>query len=183
MAHSSLEKAAADTPLDVIWKAFELRPEEAAPLPEAELAEMRGKIEAGWPRVEAIAQEQYGLTMRRGPWGVNTRLAHRGAKAAGLAGKGSAYHLAVFQAYWERQEDISDPAVLAAIAVAVDLEEAAFRSGLASEASLAAVLADQSEAYQLGLEGVPAMVFERKYLLPGAIPPAQLRRVVAQVRT
>ncbi|MCA9869099.1 MAG: DsbA family protein, partial [Anaerolineae bacterium] len=101
-----------------------------------------------------------------------------GAKVAEVAGVGDAYHNAVFRAYWQDAQDIGDRAVLAGIAADVGLDrDAALDDPRYEEA----VLADVDLAHRYGLGGVPALVFQDKYLVSGAQPYETLVRVTEQV--
>lgn len=144
--------------------------------------EYRTRIEQGWPRLAAIAREQYGLELNQGPMGINSRPALIGAKLAEWAGHGREYHAAVFHAYWVAGEDISDIETLAQIAERVGLEPRAFKDALRDPAADAAVKADIDLAHELGVNGVPAMVFNEKYLVSGAQPYAVLAEVAEKVR-
>jgi predicted DsbA family dithiol-disulfide isomerase len=52
--------------------------------------------------MEAIARQHYGIEMKQGPFGIDSRPALIGDKYAEAQGKGDAYHDAVFRAYWLR---------------------------------------------------------------------------------
>lgn len=144
--------------------------------------EYKARIEQGQPRLYAIAREQYGLELKQGPFGIDSRAALRGAKVAEKAGSGKEYHAAVFRAYWMDGQDIADEARLVEIAAGVGLDAAAFRAALADPATDAAVQADVDLARELGLNAVPAMVFEEKYLVSGAQPYAVLVELTEKVR-
>ncbi len=60
----------------------------------------------------------------------STRLAHTGGKYARSKGKFSPYHLRIFQAVWEKDEDIGDRHVLAGIAEEVGLDREGFLNAL-----------------------------------------------------
>jgi len=109
-----------------------------------------------------------------------TRLAHVGAKFASERGQGEAYQRAVFRAHWQELRDISSPDVLAEIAARLGLDEAEFRAALKDENYVAAVETDEYWAWQQGLNGVPAFIFGRRYLVSGAQPPEVLRQVADQ---
>ncbi len=142
----------------------------------------RARIEAARPGLYATAREQYGLELNMGPFGIDSRPALIGAKAAEAHGAGQAYHEAVFRAYWQQAADIGDRALLAELAAAVGLERGAFRAALDDPAHSAAVDADIAQAQAFGLSGVPAMVFAERYLVVGAQPYPLLRQAVEQVR-
>lgn len=145
--------------------------------------EYRDRIEQGRPRLAAIAREQYGLELNQGPMGINSRPALAGGKLAEWAGHGREYHAAVFHAYWIAGDDISDIEKLAQIAEHVGLEPQAFKNALGDPAADAAVQADIDLAHELGVNGVPAMVFDEKYLVSGAQPYAVLVEVTEKVRS
>jgi predicted DsbA family dithiol-disulfide isomerase len=173
-----LEKLENSHGVAVQWRSFELRPAGAPPMP----PEYRARIEQGQPRLNAIAREQYGLELNRGPLGIDSRAALRGAKLADQAGRGREYHNAVFRAYWVDGHDISDVARLVAIAAGVGLDAEAFQAALADPVTDAAVQADVDLARELGINAVPAMVFDEKYLVSGAQPYAVLVELTDRVR-
>jgi predicted DsbA family dithiol-disulfide isomerase len=162
----------------VQWHSFELRPKDAPPLP----PEYKEKIMAGRPRLYAVAREQYGLELNQGPWGINSRPALIGAKYAEAQGVGPAYHDAIMRAYWLEAQSIEDREVLAQIAIASGLDRDAFLAALTDPALEQEVLNDIAWAHNNGISGVPALVFQEKYLVSGAQPYDVLTRVVDQIR-
>ena len=159
------------------WHSFELRPRGAPPIS----AEYRAKIEAGRPRVYAVAREQYGLEMNPGPFGFDSRPALIGAKYAEGQGVGPAYHAAVMNAYWQEARVIDNLDALTEIAVSIGLDREAFRQALADPDYEGAVQADIDQAYAYGINGVPGMVFADKYLVSGAQPYEVLCQAVEQI--
>ena len=148
------------------------------------------------PQLLAVARERYGREINQGPFGIDSRPALIGAKyaesrspaagnpAAGNPAAGNpaaAYHAAVMAAYWQEARDIGDRAVLADIAEAVGLERDEFLAALDDPAFDAQVQADIDLAHAYGLNGVPALVFDNRYLVSGAQPPDVLRRIVTQI--
>ncbi len=175
MIYSSLEETAQKVELAVEWRAFELRPEEARSQFDAEWTkEKKKRIEAHWPQVERVARESYGLTLKQGLWGIDTRLAHIGAKVARDAGRADEYHKRVFEAHWTEQKDISNVETLTELATSLGIEREAFEQGLADEELKAEVLGEEMGARQIGLSGVPAVVIANRYLLSGAQPTERL---------
>lgn len=163
--------------MDVHWRSFELRPKGSPPIP----PEYKARIEAGRPRLAAIARENYNRDINQGPFGIDSRMALTGAKYAEALGVGPAYHAAVMRAYWQEARDIGDRSVLADIAVAVGLARDAYLAALDNPEYDAQVQADEDLAHAYGLNGVPALVFADKYLISGAQPVDALRRVLDQV--
>jgi predicted DsbA family dithiol-disulfide isomerase len=162
---------------DIHWRSFELRPRGAPPLP----PEYRARIEAARPQLYRTAREQYGLELDVGPFGIDSRPALVGAKYAEAQGRGAAYHRAVFQAYWQQAQDISDLDLLAGLAEQVGLDRAGFLAALDNPAYAAAVDDDIAQAQAYGLNGVPATVFADRYLVSGAQPYAYLEQALRQV--
>jgi len=162
-----------------VWRSYELRPKGSPPIP----AEYLARIKAGKPRLIQMARDQYGLELNQGPMGINSRSALIGAKVAEAQGKGAAYHDAVFRAYWQRANNIGDVDVLGEIAHAIGLERTAFLIALSDETYEAQVEADIEQAYQYGLTGVPALIFNSRYVVSGAQPYEVLQQVVEKVET
>ncbi len=175
---SSLEKLVTSHGVTIDWRSFELRPREAPPL----APEYKEKIMAGRPRLYAIAKEQYGLDLNQGPWGIDSRPALIGAKYAEAQGLGPAYHDGVLHAYWHEAKNIGETDVLVTIAEAAGLEREAFLAALADPVWEEAVLGDVATAHSYGINGVPALVFQDKYLVSGAQPYDVLIQVVEQIR-
>ncbi len=89
-----------------------------------------------------------------------------------------AFGQALFEAFFGRTEDISDPAVLAKIATAVGLGPAALEEALASRAYRRIVLQEHLEASNRGIHGVPAVLIAGQDAIIGAVPYATLRQAV-----
>lgn len=179
MAESSLDQVARERRLDIEWKAFELRPEGSPPPDPAYIA----RVEQSWPRTIAMGR-LYGVEMRTHRFGINTRRAHEGAKFAeahGSTEQAKAYHDGVFRAYFQDDKDIGDPEVLVEIASQAGLDAEAFRRALEEGTYRDAVVAEERFAYQAGISGVPAFIFNDKYLLVGVHPPEQLASVIEQI--
>jgi predicted DsbA family dithiol-disulfide isomerase len=175
-----LEKLKKSHDVEVVWRSFELRPKDGPPVS----PEYRDYIETvGRPRFEAAAQAQYGLTINSGPFGIDSRPALVGAKFAEVQGVGDVYHQAVFRAYWLYARSLADRDVLLEIAESAGLDGEAFLTALDSEELDVAVSADIAQAQMLNITGVPALVFEKKYLVNGAQPYEALCEVVEQIQT
>jgi predicted DsbA family dithiol-disulfide isomerase len=185
MAESSLDSLRKTRPVEVEWRAYELRPRDAPPLPPEVEAAYRKRIAEGWPRVQETARERFGLELKRmeDPQPRLTRMAHVGAKYALAQGaeKGEAYHKGVFRAHWQELRDISDADVLAEIAREAGLDEAAFRAALTDAEYITAVETDEYWAWQQDLRGVPAFIFAMRYLVSGAQPVEVLEQVADKV--
>ena len=161
----------------MVWRSFELRPK-GAPPPSPEYLD---KIQAARPQLYAMARESYGLEMNPGPFGFDSRPALIGAKYAEANNAGPAYHASVMRSYWQEAADIADLARLADIAESVGLRRDDFLAALAGPAYIEKVDQDIALARSYGLNSVPALVFEDKYLVSGARPASVLQEVVDKV--
>ena len=99
---------------------------------------------------------------------VNTFAAHQLLDWAEGQGRQHDLKLALFHAYFARGADVSDPAVLQQAAVTAGLDGKAARTALEAGAHAAPVRRKQAQWAERGVRGVPAMVFDRKYLVSGA---------------
>lgn len=142
----------------------------------------KARIMAARPQFEAMAKAQYGIEINSGKFGINSRPALIGAKYAEHHGKGDAYHAALFRAYWQEAQDISDKQVLGSVAKNIGLDEMAFLVALDDSILESDVNQDILQAQMFQITGVPALVFINKYLIPGAQPYAELVRVVEYIR-
>jgi predicted DsbA family dithiol-disulfide isomerase len=130
-----------------------------------------------------MARERYGLEINSGPFGIDSRPALVGAKFAEAQGVGDAYHDAIFRAYWQDAKNIEDLDVLAEVATAVGLDREQFLAALNDPRHQQAVIADVEQAFQYGLSGVPALVYNNKYLVTGAQPYDLLAQVAEKAAT
>jgi predicted DsbA family dithiol-disulfide isomerase len=168
--------------IEVVWKSYELRPLNMPPLPEAQENAYRERIAAGWPQVQQIAKERFGVELKFHRWGVKSRYALEGAKFAEEKGLGEAYHEAMFKAHFVEDRDFGDLDTLANLAAEVGLDRAEFMAAIKSGAYAKQVDADVAQAYAYGLQGVPATIIEQKYLVSGAQPVEVLEDIVRQVK-
>lgn len=129
-----------------------------------------------------MARERYGLEINSGPFGINSRPALVGAKFAEAQGVGDVYHDAVFRAYWQEAKNIEDLDVLADVATAVGLDHDQFLAALDDPQYQQEMMADVEQAFQYGLSGVPALVYNNKYLVSGAQPYELLAEVAEKAR-
>ncbi|GIK39393.1 MAG: hypothetical protein BroJett011_32260 [Chloroflexota bacterium] len=182
MIKASLDRLAQTEAIEVIWKSYELRPQDAPPLPGAVEKAYRERIAAGWPQVQQIAQERFGVEMKSHRWGVKSRLALEGAKYAEEKEAGPAYHEAMFKAHFVEDRDFGDLETLGDLAAEVGLDRAEFLEAVKNRIYAPQVDADISQAQAYGLQGVPAMIIEQKYLVSGAQPFEVLLDVVQQIK-
>ncbi|NVE94243.1 DsbA family oxidoreductase [Altererythrobacter lutimaris] len=93
----------------------------------------------------------------------------------------TALKLALFKAHFNERRNVSDREVLLDIAASVGLHREAAKAALEDEALLARVIAEERQAWDMNISGVPAMVVNGKFMIPGAQAPEvyvnALRRV------
>ncbi|MCX2725479.1 DsbA family oxidoreductase [Roseibium salinum] len=99
---------------------------------------------------------------------VNTFKAHQLIHWAGPEGKEHPLELALFEAYFRDGKDLNEPEVLADIAAGVGLDRDEALKVL--EDGRFADVVRQEEAFWTGngIQGVPAVIFERRHLISGA---------------
>ena len=138
-------------------------------------------------RVEAISRmgRAEGLDFRYATTRYSNMLdAHRLAKHAEAAGCADIYRR-LFAAYFTDNLDLADHAVLADIARAAGLSEAAIRAVLGTNLHEDAVRADEAEAARLGVHAVPFFLMMpsgpsgERFAVNGAQPTEQLRQALA----
>ena len=92
--------------------------------------------------------------------------------------------LALFEAHFNHRRNISDRTVLLDIAAEAGLHRMAAKAALEDEALETQVIAEERAAWDHNITGVPAMIVNRKFMIPGAQAPETyvnaLRRVVAK---
>lgn len=172
----SLKRLEETRPLELHWRAFELRPQGAPPVS----PEYRARIEANRPIFAARVKRDYGVELREGPFGINTRELHQLKKYADSLGKGTAFHDAALDAYWMEGLDVSDHMVQQDLLQQVGIETPVAQI-LSQEDYQKQVLLDERLAYENRMNGVPALVFAEKYLVMGAQPLEILKQVADQV--
>ncbi|MFN2452628.1 MAG: DsbA family protein [Pyrinomonadaceae bacterium] len=139
--------------IEIIWRAFELRPEPVPSLdPHGEY------LTRVWRDAVYPLAEQTGITMRLPPLQPRSRLAHEAAKWAQRENRFDDYNAALFRAFFERGEDIGDANILFRLASELALNAASLRIALDGHEFTNSVLDDEREAADLGVNGVPAFI-------------------------
>lgn len=139
--------------IEITWRAFELRPD-PVPLPEAK-GEYLTRI---WQQSVLPLAQQLGVNMVMPSVKPRSRMAHEAAIWARRQQHFDEMNEALFRAYFERDEDIGQVQVLAALADSIGLDGADLKNALEDQRHLEEVLADQQRAAQYGLSGVPAFI-------------------------
>lgn len=117
-------------------------------------------------------------------WAHNTTDAHRLLTWAREQDRQTELKLALFDAYFGRAENPSDPAVLRAAAESVGLSGEEAATILDSDRYRKEVEAEEARSRNAGITSVPAFIMEQKYLISGAQEPdtlvAAFREIVSE---
>jgi predicted DsbA family dithiol-disulfide isomerase len=171
------ELARTEADIEIIWRAFELRPEPVPALdPNGEY------LQRVWNSSVYPLAEKLGVVMKLPPVQPRSRLAHEAAHWARTQRKFEAMNDAVFRAFFERGEDIGEREVLVSLASDLNLDTEDLIWAIESREFEPSVMTDEEEAGMLGLGGVPAFVANRKAALSGVQPLENLRKLVEYAR-
>lgn len=142
------------------WRGYELLPEELGPLPDYKPQPR----DPGQPpsRFEAFAEaEGHPVPAGRTIGVVRTHAALEGAEFVKEQAPDcfDRYNEAVYRAFWERSEDISDLDVLGAIARNAGLDQAAFLDAVRAKKYHAQIVRFDEDAYADDITHVPTFQF------------------------
>ncbi|AQQ54101.1 hypothetical protein B0X71_13970 [Planococcus lenghuensis] len=112
---------------------------------------------------------------------TNTFDAHRLAMFAEKYGLMKEMTERILHAYFTESKHIGDHETLTDLAVEVGLDREAVSEMLASDEMADAVRADEQEAKEVGVTGVPFYLINRKYALTGAQPTEVFVQALTQV--
>lgn len=111
---------------------------------------------------------------------ANSFDAHKMIQLAKMKGLGDAAEERLFRAYFTEGKDFGDHDTLISIGKEIGLDEEEIESALVSDAYAEKVEDDIQEASELGVQGVPFFVFDRKYAVSGAQPPEYFLQALDQ---
>jgi len=175
---ASLERLRKEARVEIHWRSFQLRPPGVPAMP----PEIRTMVDKERQHVAQVAHAQYGLELRPGPVGFNTRPAHVGEKYADAHGKGDEFHSAVMNAYWLEARPIDNTEVLKALAGAIGLSGDALAAAWQDAALATAVDSDREQAVMKGITSVPTLIFAEQYVVIGAQPYQILKDLVGKIQ-
>jgi predicted DsbA family dithiol-disulfide isomerase len=115
---------------------------------------------------------------------VNTFAAHKLlAKVGELFGSArqTELKLALFAAYFQQGLDVSDKGVLLGIAESVGIDPATASEWLSDETLSGTVRAEEGYWINENISGVPAIIFDGKYMIPGAQSAETFAQVIGKV--
>lgn len=111
----------------------------------------------------------------------NTFDAHRAVQFAARSGKDRELEMSLYRAYFTDGLDITDRAMLANRAAQVGVDPGEVRAYLESDDGVDEVRMELERAQTLGITGVPAFVFEKQFLVPGAVDVDTFLRIFDQM--
>jgi predicted DsbA family dithiol-disulfide isomerase len=173
---SGLEKFSHRGDVEIVRRSFELDP--AAPTKSKQTVIEMLSRKYGLSLEEAARRERQvaelaaveGITIRPERYVANTRDAHRILHLASDQGLQAPLAERLFAAHFSESRDVSDPNVLVQIAGEAGIKEEEARAVLSSDIYKTEVESDENEARELGANGVPFFVIDRRYGISGAQP-------------
>jgi len=172
---SALDRFAHKDEVTVVWKSFELDPQ----APARSEFDMYGMLVAkyGGTREDAKARVQ-GVVQRAKSVGLDYQMdkavigssfeAHRLLQFAKTKGKGDEAKERLFRAYFIEGAHLADHSTLVRLGQEIGLDADDVQDMLTSTRFTEEVRADEREAQEIGVGGVPFFVFDRKYTVSGA---------------
>ncbi|WP_316013113.1 DsbA family oxidoreductase [Roseobacter sp. HKCCA0434] len=178
--------AATPYPFEITWRPFQLNPDmppegmDRRAYLNAKFGEERAT--AFYAQIEQAARDA-GLevnfdAIERTPSTID---AHRVIRWAGQTGDQGALKDALFRAYFVEGKDISDRDLLAELGAEAGLEADVTRRLLDGDADVAEVKAEDAEARQMGVTGVPTFLIGGRYAVQGAQDTATWEGIIADL--
>lgn len=174
---TAMEQFAHKDKVEVVWKSYMLSPDmQTDPSKNINqfLAEHKGIL------VEEAAEMNAYVTNMAAQTGLtynfdtaipaNTFNAHRFIHFAADYGKAAEAEEKLFAAYFTEGRNIDDATTLVDIALELGLDTDKLAHAMSSQGYVQEVVADITEAQNIGVQGVPFFVFNRKYAISGAQP-------------
>jgi predicted DsbA family dithiol-disulfide isomerase len=173
---------------EIRFQPFELNPN-MAPEGENTTEHIQKKYGASPERSAATRQaikengERFGFTFNYSPesriW--NTFDAHRLLHWAGIEGKQLALKEALFKSNFTDQRPTNDPVALADAAAEAGLDPARARQILASDEFAAEVRAEEEHWRRNGIQAVPSVIFNERWLIQGGQPPHVFEQAIREI--
>ncbi|WP_159448786.1 DsbA family protein [Demequina sp. NBRC 110053] len=172
-------------PIELVVHAFELDPRQDRPERVLEMLSRKFGVPPEQAqqmdeRVAALARAE-GLPYVSDRVTANTFDAHRLIAAAAEAGLGLEVREAIQRGHFAGEVDLSSHDQLIAAAVSAGLDRDLAARVLDGEDYAASVLADESQARELGATGVPFTVVGGRLAIPGCVETEQYAQVIERV--
>ena len=164
---------------EVIWLPFDLHPE--YPPHGVPRKTLEGRYGRGHLDRVAKMVEDAGFRHSPPPTAPRSLKALQLGELARDAGRYDEVHHRLFTAYWSDGRDIGDLDVLAAVATEAGLDPEPTRAALESDEVLDRVRQASAAAHEVGVNAVPAWLFDKQLLVLGAQPHEVLDNVMAKL--
>lgn len=184
----ALQRLGGEVQADIHFQPFELNPQMPQEgegiaehlqrkygLTDAQLAENQERIR------QRGAELGFTFDMNARGRTYNTFDAHRLLHWAGREGKQSELKHALLRAYFSEGRNVSDRGTLVAIAAGVGLDAGRAAAILDSDEYAGEVRADEQFWLRAGINGVPAIIIDRKHLISGGQPPEVFEQALRQI--
>jgi predicted DsbA family dithiol-disulfide isomerase len=171
----------------VTWRSFELDPDAPPERPGDNASRLARKYGM---TVEQARESQAQMTGAAAAEGLDFHFetvrsgstfdAHRLVHLAGEHGLGDAMKERLLRAYFSEGRLVSDPVTLSELAAEVGLPAGEVSELLSTDRHAEDVRADERQASELGISGVPTFIVDRKVGVTGAQPPTLLLEMLRQ---
>lgn len=170
---------------EVIFHPFELNPDVPEEgLPRKEYVERKFGAARGkeiYERITALGREVgIAFAFERIERQPNTRAAHVLIALARSSDRQDAVKEAFLKAYFIDGVDLSDRGKVEAVAVGAGLDAGEVSAALDSPEAMHQVQAEEENAHNIGVEGVPFFIFNRRVAVSGAHEPEVLLQAILQ---
>ena len=177
IGYRQLEQAMIDTGIDahIRWEPFELNPDmlltgqNTSEHIQQKYGSTPEQSEQSRAQMKTLGESlgfAFNWTPESRMW--NTFITHQLLEFALAEGKQHALKMALCEAHFSNQSDLSQPDVLISIASSVGLD-ASKAKHIIESGELGAITRERQQYWQAhGISGVPSMIFGRKYLVTGA---------------
>lgn len=175
---AAIAKFADSANIEVVWHSYQLDP--SLPKPASKLNVYEYLAERKGMSVEQSKAMHQNVVQMATNAGLNYNFdkavvansfdAHRLIQFAKTKGLGDEAEERLFKAYFIEGKDMSDANTLITLGKEIGLNEEEVKQIVNSTAYTQEVKNDIEEAYQIGVQGVPFFVFDRKYAVSGAQP-------------
>ncbi len=160
--------------VEIQWKCFLLRP-----YPEPKSFEKFRRYTQTWMRpAEQPDAGEFRVWSTDAPPPSHSVPPNVAVKAAARQRGFERYHLPLMRAYFYENRDVTDPDTIVAVAEECGLDIDRFLVDLKDESVGREVVADHQEAIERGVTGVPAVVVDDTFPIPGAQDVAFYRHLV-----
>ena len=163
------------------WRPFELHPEAPVEGIPREVYFGQARSQQMQSYMQSVAQS-VGLEMQTRDVIINSRRALGAAEFAREHGKFDEIHHALFKAHWEGKGKLEQVVDLVRIGESVGLDGDELGKAIEEDRYAGVIDENRRVASSVGINAIPAHVFDRRYLVLGAQPYEVLKEVVERVR-